>query len=73
MLSFFRVKFLENDTEHHVDKNFKAKDSEIPDNSHDHLIKCDSCDKPFKNVSDLEKHIKTKHEAYQTYTCDIFR
>ena len=60
-----------NDTEHLVDKNGQAKDCEFPDNSHHHLIKCDSCDKTFKNVSDLEKHIKTKHEAYKIYTCDI--
>ena len=40
-------------------------------NSHHQRIKCDSCSKQFVKISDLEEHIKIKHEEYQTYKCEV--
>ena len=62
-----------NDTEIVVHKkpNDRVKDSEIQDRIHHQLVNCDVCSKRFKNKSDLEKHIKMKHEEYPTYKCDI--
>ena len=62
-----------NDTEIVVHKkpNDRVKDSEIQDRIHHQLVNCDVCSKRFKNKSDLEKHIKMKHEEYPTNKCDI--
>ena len=32
-------------------------------------LNCYSCDENVKKICDLERHIKTKHEDSQSYTC----
>ena len=38
--------------------------------SHLHIVECNLCDKKFKIVSDLEKHVKNEHKEYKSHKCD---
>ena len=50
-------------------KNHVEKDKNVKSSSKQNLLKCNLCDKRFQINSDLEKHIKTRHENYQSYNC----
>ena len=45
------------------------KTTNILESSH-YTLKCDSCSESFKRISDLENHIKSRHEDYKTFQCD---
>ena len=36
-----------------------------------HCVKCNLCTKTYKNVSDLERHIKRDHKEHQNFECEI--
>ena len=38
-----------------------------------HMSKCKLCDDIFKNISELEKHIKAMHGNYETFHCETCR
>ena len=38
--------------------------------SHHHTVKCTYCGRSFKNISEVERHIKRNHKEHQTYDCD---
>ena len=35
------------------------------------LLKCDICETTFCKSSDLERHIKAKHEGYEEFNCEL--
>ena len=41
-----------------------------PEKHHHHILKCMLCSDTFKNISELEKHIKKKHEEFDTFECE---
>ena len=59
----------------------KGKDAEIPtrsekvgnskDDKYTPLLKCDICETTFGKSSDLECHIKAKHEGYEDFNCEL--
>ena len=59
-----------NDTARVENKNATDLGNDSVD-KRNHLLECDSCSKRFKKISDLEEHIKMKHEEYKTYKCEV--
>ena len=54
----------------------RNEDNESKDNSvksNQYLVKCNLCTKRFKDVSNLERHIKRDHEDHETFECDFCR
>ena len=56
-----------NDTERLIDEDSSAKDISQEEL---HPSKCMFCSDRFKNISELEKHIKGKHAEYDTFECE---
>ena len=54
----------------------RNEDNEHKDNSvksNQYLVKCNLCTKRFKDVSNLERHIRRDHEDHETFECGICR
>ena len=56
---------LDKETENVIDTD--KEESKTPPASD--LFKCDFCSLAFKNIPNLEKHIKEIHKEHQTYEC----
>ena len=55
----------DNETENF--ENNEEEDANFPIKRNHHLVKCNLCNTKFKNVSNIEKHIKRNHTEYETY------
>ena len=58
-----------NDTERLIKEDSVAKDINKEELQR-HPSKCMLCSDRFKNISELEKHIKGKHAEYDTFECE---
>ena len=54
-----------------IDEKNMAKhgSKELPVIDKHHFLKCNLCTTKYKNVSDLERHIKSVHENHEKFDC----
>ena len=50
-------------------ESYLKKNEKVQSISKWNPVNCNLCDKKFQIISDLETHIKTSHEDYQSYKC----
>ena len=54
---------------HHGKVRTNVEPKNYPVEDKPHFVKCNLCTKKYKNVSDLERHIKMDHREHENFEC----